>query len=306
MLFAAPWIISILRRPRGLPIAGWLFAGYLPLCLLLGLGWFFFSSHLTHDGAALATGTSSAADSLTLMGSAFSLPSSTIFLARLIGFAKIWVWAVPGMVLLAGFGAWKWRDNTPCLLLTASALTTLLLYVFVPLDQGHGWGYRYFHSAWIALPILAAGALTPRPVTEHSGAPVAVHGVRQIFEDNATRAFVVVCALLTMVGGTGLRAMEIHGFVAHHESQMPQYAGAERRVVIIDTTYSYYGADLVQNDPWLRGNVIRMFSHGLDADAQMMREQFPDLRRVYADRYGSVWSAGATNAAGAPTSISRP
>jgi len=306
MLFAAPWIIWILRRPGGLPIAGWLFAGYLPLCLLLGFGWFLFSSHLTHEGVILSASTSSIGDSITRMGTAFSLPSPAIFLARQIGIAKIWVWAVPGMMLLAVYGAWKWRDNTPCLLLGASALITLLLYVFVPVDQGHGWGYRYFHSAWIALPILAVAALSPRSIAERGGGPIAGSPVRQIFEDHGTRVFVVACALLTLVGGTGFRAVQMHDFIAHHESQMPQYAGTERRVVIIDATRSSYGADLVQNDPWLRENVVRLYSHGLDADAQMMRGHFPDLRRVYADRYGSVWSAGTSNAAGALTPIYRP
>jgi hypothetical protein len=75
--------------------------------------------------------------------------------------------------------------------------------------------------------------------------------------------------------------------------QVPAYAGAERRVVLIDASHSFYGQDLVQNDPWLRGRVIRMFSHGETADAAMMRDQFPDMHRVYQDEHGSVWSAAS-------------
>jgi hypothetical protein len=75
------------------------------------------------------------------------------------------------------------------------------------------------------------------------------------------------------------------------QQQVPAYAGTERRVVLIDASHSFYGQDLVQNDPWLRGNVIRMISHGETADATMMREQFPNMRRVYQDSHGSVWSA---------------
>jgi hypothetical protein len=298
MLFAAPWIISILRRPRGFALAGWLFAGYAPLCLLLGVGWFVFSSHLTHEGIALAAGTSASSDSLATIHTAFALPSSPILLARLIGIAKVWVWAVPGMVLLAGFGAWKWRDNTPCLLLGASALTTLLLYVFVPVDQGHGWGYRYFHSAWIALPILAAAALTPRAGAEPGREPAAGTSVQRIFEDNGTRSFLVVCALISLVAGTGFRAVQMHGFIARDENQIPQYPGTERRVMIIDPSFAFYGADLVQNDPWLRGNVIRMLTHGGDADARMMRENYPDMHRVAEDKFGTVWSAAPASVAG--------
>jgi len=104
MLFAAPWIVSILRRPGGLPTAGFLFAGYFPLCVLLGLGWFFFSSNLTHEGVKLLSGESSTADTLVRMGSAFALPTSTILLARVIAIAKLWLWAVPGLLVLAAFG----------------------------------------------------------------------------------------------------------------------------------------------------------------------------------------------------------
>jgi hypothetical protein len=72
---------------------------------------------------------------------------------------------------------------------------------------------------------------------------------------------------------------------------VPAYAGTERRVVLIDPSLTFYGQDLVQNDPWLRGDAIRMITHGVEADATMMQEQFPDMHRVYADKYGSVWSA---------------
>jgi hypothetical protein len=165
-------------------------------------------------------------------------------------------------------------------------LATLFGYLFVPLDQGHGWGFRYFHSAWIALPILAAAALKPGSPEDRAG----------LFEDSGTRTFVTACALMMLVGGTGFRALQMHGFIVRQQNQMPAYSGTERRVVIIDSRVSFYGRDLIQNDPWLRGGVIRMVSHGSPADAQMMHEQFPDLHQVYSDRFGSVWSAAAAAA----------
>jgi hypothetical protein len=68
------------------------------------------------------------------------------------------------------------------------------------------------------------------------------------------------------------------------------------RVVILDGRSSFYGADLVQNDPLLRGNEIRMYSHGAAADEQMMAQYYPELHRVYADRYGTVWSQARATA----------
>jgi hypothetical protein len=72
---------------------------------------------------------------------------------------------------------------------------------------------------------------------------------------------------------------------------LPHYRGTERRVVIVDEATSFYGADLVQNDPWLRSNVIRMITHGPVEDKKMMAQNYPTWHQVYGDRFGTVWSA---------------
>lgn len=281
LLFAVPWIIWVASRERGIRMLACLCVGYLPLCLLLGVGWFVFLAHLAHEGAHVASATAQE-ESLKRALSVFALPSATIAWARLIGLAKIWVWAVPGLLVLAVVGAWKWRRHPICHLLAASAVLTFVGYLFVPEDQGHGWGYRYFHSAWLALPILAAAALKRIPGAEAA----------RPFEGEDTRTFVVACALLCLLGGVGLRAFQIHQFISNDLKQMPAYSGTERRVVMIDTRFSFYGDDLVQNDPFLRGPVIRMVSHGVTADASLMHSHFPTMHRVFADRYGTVWSGG--------------
>jgi hypothetical protein len=40
----------------------------------------------------------------------------------------------------------------------------------------------------------------------------------------------------------------------------------------------------------LRGQEIRMYSHGAAMDEKMMARYYPEFHRVYADRYGTVWS----------------
>lgn len=287
LLFAAPWVIQIIRRPEGSRLFGWLTLGYLPLCLLLGAGWFLFAAHLMHQGMVPATH----AVGPTLMERItwpFALPSTNIVLARVSGVAKIWLWAVPGLVLLATIGAWKRWDDSRCRTLVASALVTLAGYLFVWTDQGHGWGFRFFHSAWLVLPVLAAGAVGRRQSTPDND---------QGLEGGELRAFVVTSALLTLTAGLGLRAIQMRDFILDDLRQLPAYTGTERRVIIIDPRFSFYGADLAQNDPWLRGNVIRLIAHGPQADAAMMQEHFPDMHRVYADRFGTVWSAAAQNPA---------
>jgi hypothetical protein len=289
-LFAAPWLIWIATRQDGVRLLTALCVGYLPLCILLGVGWFMFSAHMLGGGGLVtAAGAPGATDRLQGMLSIFSLPKPTVLLARLIGVAKIWIWAVPGLLILAGAGAVRWRQDPVCRLLTTSALLTVFGYFFVPVDQGHGWGYRYFHSAWMALPLLATAAMF-RPVGLNGSQRGLRDGSSRTFEDSDTKSYVTTCIMLTLIFGIGWRAWQMQEFVAHDLSQLPQYTGTERQVVIIDGTFSFYGADLVQNDPWLREAVIRMYSHGTAADAQMMANHYPTLHRVYADRYGTVWS----------------
>jgi hypothetical protein len=283
LLFAAPWVIHIARRAEGPGLLGWLILGYLPLCLLLGAGWFFFAAHLMHEGIASAAdvGGPTLVERITWP---FALPSPSIVLGRVIGVAKVWLWAVPGLVLLAAVGAWKLRDDGRCRTLVASALVTLAGYLFVWSDQGHGWGFRFFHSAWLVLPVLAAGGVGQRKPIPDSD---------QGLEGSELRAFIVTTAVLTLTAGVGLRAIQMREFIRADLQQLPAYAGTERRVIIIDSAAATYGGDLVQNDPWLRGSVIRMISHGQEADAAMMQENFPDMHRVYAGLFGTVWSAAA-------------
>lgn len=281
LLFALPWLIWTATRPKGIRLLGWLAVGYAPLCILLGVGWFWLTKNLEHASSSLDS-VAVQVSGLKDVAGVFSLPSSAVLLARSIGLAKIWVWAVPGLMILAVAGAWKWRQNKACRALAAAALLTLLGYYFVPADQGHGWGYRYFHSAWVALPLLAAAVFAPPPGDVRPAG---------FLEDIDTRALVVGCALMTLVLGNGLRVIQIHDFMSFDLQQQPAYAGTERRVIIIDPTFTFYGQDLVQNDPLLKDNAIRMITHGPEADADMMHAQFPDMHRVYKGRFGSVWSA---------------
>ncbi len=278
MLFALPWILATSRRQNGSALIGWLLTGYAPLCLLLGLGWFTFAGSLPHEGVSAAAAAVPSQGGLARIGGIFSLPDSSIWLARLIGLAKIWVWAVPGMLILALVGAWRWRHDPTCRTLITCAVVTLAGFLLVPVDQGHGWGFRYFHSAWMVLPLLAAGALRGEPVNMQPN-------------NTALRTYLVACALLTLTLGWGLRAVQIHDFISNDLQQTPAYAGTEHRVIIINP--STRTLEPVPNDPWLRGDVIRMVGHGPRSDAAVMRQYFPGLSRVYTDRYGSVWSAAA-------------
>jgi hypothetical protein len=275
ILFAAPWMVWMLARENGVRYTLALGAGYLPLSLLLGVGWFLFSSQLAHDGLAVA-GQSEAGH----ISANFSLPTATILLARLAGLAKLWLWAVPGLLLLAGLGAWKLRSKAWSRALVASAVLTFLGYLFVVPDQGHGWGYRYFHSAWLALPILGSGYFFERSSLKHGD------GTRG---DSDFRQFVTVCALLTLLVGVSFRAFQIAEVMDRQLRRMPDYTSDKHLVVLIDARYSFYGVDLVQNDPFLRAGEIRLLSRSPEENRRLMRQYFQGFKRVHVDQYGEVW-----------------
>jgi hypothetical protein len=272
LLFAVPWVLWVARRPDSAKLIGSLIAGYLPLSLLLGIGWFMYIGHLVPDATDHASGGAVAA--------VFSLPTCSILIARAVGVAKIWAWAVPGLLLLSAYGAWNWRQSELCRVLLASALLTLLGYCIVPFDQGHGWGYRYFHSAWMAVPILAAGALLPGPGSPAAGPSVADEAV----------TLVVACALLTLVLGVGFRLFQMRQFIDQHLSHQPPHSADGAYTLFLNPDGALYEVDLIQNDPWLRERVVRMRGHGLQQDAEMMARQFPQQRRLYWGRFGETWS----------------
>ena len=294
LLFAVPWFLWIARQPTAGRLMLCLCAGYLPLCLLLGVGWIEFLNSLHAADAAPpaaeahAAGAQSLIESVTnLLSPVFSLPSLDVVYARVLGLAKVWVWAVPGLMILACAGAWKLRRDPRCRLFVASAIVTLLGYLLVPVDQGHGWGYRYFHSAWMVLPLLAAGVLT-----RSGDSP----GSNNEFASEDMRAFVTACALLCLVAANGQRAWQIHKLMADQLSCIPGYEKNERQIVFISSN-GFYTADLVQNDPWLRGNRILLFSHGSAQDLNFMHAQYPQMRRQVDGPHGSVWVTDANYAA---------
>jgi hypothetical protein len=169
-------------------------------------------------------------------------------------------------------------------------LLTLTGFLFVAVDQGHGWGSRYFHSAWLSLPLLATAFLFPPAEDKRSGQPT---GSPIAVAD--PRAYVVACALLSLFAGVGLRASQIDEFLAAHLSHSPHYAGTEPRVVV-QSGAGFQARDLVQNDPFLRKDVVRMIRVGRDNTAAAIERHFPGYHRVYVDIYGEVWSAAATSA----------
>ncbi|HXT19618.1 MAG TPA: hypothetical protein VN923_02600, partial [Thermoanaerobaculia bacterium] len=273
-VFAVPWLPALLRR-RGWRALAWLVLGYLPISLTLGLGWLPVRQSLTTTAAAVA-GAPAQADSgvvaqvAALAARAFVLPSAEQLYTRVLALVELVTWAAPFLPLLALFGWLAARRGSPLRLLAISAVATLVLYVFVPFDQGHGWGYRYFHAAWAALPLLAAAALVqPRAAR--------------------WRAPVLAAALLAIPLANGLRAEQVHSFIAEQRARLPPVPAAGRHLCFVSLAGGAYRVDLLQNDPFLRDRVVYLASAGFARDAELVARRFPGAALMLRRGDDSVW-----------------
>ena len=279
-LFGLPWLVWLALRRDRLRTLPAMAAGYLPLFLVLGVGWTQFTADLRTVAAPIGeAGVNVIEHWGAALGSFLELPSPDLLFVRAVGLAKLWIWSVPVLLVAAFAGAWSgWSDHR-LRLLALSCLTTLVGFLFVVFSQGHGWGFRYFHSAWLCLPLLAA-AFVRQPATDRPDAP------------HTTFSYVAAVAVLSLTLLLPLQVWQVHGFIARHLDQLPRAEEGSPRLVIVKPAMGYYAADLVQNDPFLRQPVIRMLSHGRAADEAMIRQHFPELSRLSSSYRGEVWGVG--------------
>lgn len=284
LLFALPWLVWLATQPGRLRLLGALFLGYLPLAMLLGWGWAIFLASMESGKALseLATPANAAQLFLGRLAAASGWAYGAVIEARVLEFAKLWFWAAPGLLAAAILGAWRLhRCGGPWKAIIGSGLLTYLGYFLMPFDQGHGWGYRYFHSAWAILPLLAVGAL--RALPEPATPP------RREASGSSLGACLAACAILSLAALTPLRSLQVEHFIARHLAQAPAVHRHGPHVVIVNPLYGYYSWDLAQNDPFLRGHVIKLVSLGSKRDAEMMAALFPEYALLESNQRGSVW-----------------
>lgn len=286
-VFALPWIFWLAtRRGEWHWNLLWLGLGYLASALPLVIGWSLWQRELllppaTADVASpVVTMSPSAMErAASIVWSFFRVlqwPHELTIYARLGGLVKLWLWASPLLLLLAWWGGRE--SKSPALrLLGASALLTFFAYFLIRFDQGHGWGYRYFHSAWGVMPILgAAGAIKlgamPGEGLRWSGA-------------------LVVVSLASLIGANGLRFQQMGSFMEDHLAQFPPRVPAEFRVVLHNDR-GYYGHDLIQNDPWLGSSEIVLLAEG-DMGRALVDRYFPNVVEAGSNRYGITFVGGA-------------
>jgi hypothetical protein len=266
-LFAIPWLIAIAmdrtQRRYCLP----LILGYLPgICI--GLGWLLFRSQLGSAAHPLS-GVSG------LINGVFTWPNLSVLNMRAASFAKMWVWAVPCLFVFAALGFVRHRENLQVRLLASSAVLTFVGFLFVTFDQGHGWGYRYFHSAWGVIPILAGCAMTDK-----SDANLKI------------ASFAGACAVLSLVIIVPFQLNEIQQFISQHLAQLGPPGRPGNNVYFIRPRGGFYVADMVQMDPYLGDADLFLVTRGADLDAKMVLLNWPGAVRIGTGRAFEQWYLG--------------
>jgi hypothetical protein len=245
-----------------------LILGYLPLTILLGAGWLCLRGYIT-------PGTSGFNVLGKTLQTFFRLPDQSMLDIRVAALIKMWIWAVPGLFLLAVLGRLRRGDDRHVRLLTQSAVATFIGYVFFIFDQGHGWGNRYFHSAWGVVPILAACAMTARP--ESNG---------------RLAAFAGAAAMLNLMLVLPVQMMQIHAIIARHSAQLPNPSRPGNNVYFVRAAGGFYLPDLVQMDPLLRAEDLILFSRGPELDAELRRQNWPTAVLVGGESGVEEWNLG--------------
>jgi len=289
LLFLAPFAIWLLFRPGSAAILAALCIGYLPLSILLGFGWHYHLLELMH-GASGGTQPSSVPllDVISArIGNVVKLPSPLTIEARIAGLSKLWTWGALGLLVLATYGYAAGRTLTAVRILGAALAVTFFGYFLLSVEQGHGWGYRYIHSAWFVIPLLAAIALS----------------ASQDPERGELRGMVAWAIVLSLVLVNAQRLVQVESFIDRHLRQVPPLVSApdpaRREIVFVDPAAGSYLEDVVQNDPFLRAPRIVMMLQDRENVEELMRRRFPGYARRARGEWGELWVL-ATGAASPP------
>jgi len=226
-LFVAPFLVRLVRERR------WRRVAAAVVCYGIGsamwLAWLRMANPFARgDGPGLF--------------SMFAVPNALAFWLQSVNLSLLFTWHAPLFGALAVVGVVRARRFGPVVTdLALGVALTLAFYLFFPLTQGHGWGYRYAYQVLGSLALLAAAG-TP--------ALVAAVGARR-----AQGLLVASLATAVMVQ-VPLRFVQGERFVRPYAAAYRNLAARPARVVLVYADSIWYGRDLIRNDPYLRGQPV--------------------------------------------------
>src|SRR5437868_1559801 len=223
-LFAAPFLLRIVlqRRWRAVLIFG---VVYLAGCA----AWWAWRVHYSPP-SALPT------------ASFFRLLNPLMLVIQPMDLLLVIGWSSLATPLLAALGLRRIFQERPIVRDAAvSCLLTFGFYVFFYLDQGNGWGYRYFHGT-LACFILVAVA----------GWEFLVKLVGTL----PAKQFLIAGIAASLVIQLPLRCFQVEAHIRPYAQTSEAIRASNVEVVGINPLHAWYSADLVRNDPFLEDRPI--------------------------------------------------
>ena len=265
-LFALPWVAWLaLDRGRRSRLF-WMAIGYSPW-LVVSVLWLLATS-------SLHAGTSGSAGNFWLdrLPAFVSIPTLYIVGERFWELVRLWVWSAPGLLVLAVV-AWRRQPRmSGAWILGVAFGLTVLLYVLFPVDQGLGWGARYYQGAWGALPILA-GILLVGPGADE---------LRRIAVAAALAGLVLVVPLEVAYAYQTTQAARVD------DSSLGALAAQGGDVCFIDYQITDRATLPFADDQSLRGRLV-FISFGPASDQALVDSWFPGARLVTSTSSGSCY-----------------
>ena len=254
LFFAFPFLLTLLAplQWRALAIYGAIYAfGH---AAVAGWDWISFSRHLLPVVAEAPTlPQAAAAPPAGVLDRAlqmFQPPSPQDLATIMANLTRMVAWQSLALVPLL-FVAFKSRTRMEWRrALIASVVVSLLPYVFLMPDQGHGWGYRYLHGLlgnFVLLAIPGWLALTANRATPKF------------------KAWVVICLVATPLVMIPLRAVQISGLVQPYSAATELAVQQDADVVIVDSYRVWIGGDIPRNSAVALTRPIQMDLRDLSA-----------------------------------------
>ncbi|MGB8343143.1 MAG: hypothetical protein WCE51_16285, partial [Chthoniobacterales bacterium] len=176
------------------------------------------------------------------IGSIFRLWNPKMLVIQPMDLLLVVGWSALATPLLAVIGFGRIFRERPIIRDAAlSCLLTFGFYYFFYLDQGHGWGYRYFHGTLCCLILVAVAGWGV--LVEKTGEPRA-------------RNFLCVALAVSLFIVLPLRCYQAESFIRPYANASEAIHSMNAKVVGLDPHLAWYSADLIRNDPFLEGRPV--------------------------------------------------
>jgi hypothetical protein len=218
-LFVTPFLFYVLWQRR------WAWTAYFAAVYLAGIGLWYWWGKSVQLAAGANVGL-------------FQVPGPLMLAVQGLSLTVMLSWQTPVLAVALLWAAVAWRSlSTLERTLGAGVLLSFCFFFLFPSTQGHGWGYRYTFPVLGNIVILGVAG---------------IDALRRSLGDTVVRRAVMASLALTALVQIPIRAWQIERYVRPFARAHDYVRHLDADVVIVDPTTSWYGIDLIRNDPFLR------------------------------------------------------